>query len=291
MNLLSFVDRELFEIYQKVFLQSQSIPMTLKLNFNNTKNKSLQDSLLLNFYFDHTYVLNLTRRPDRLNAMSTNLKKIGFYNWSRWEALDGKESPHYDEYIAYRRSRMTYNEKRKYHRKAIGSCGSWAILKSMYLMLKNAIKNKYQTILVLQDDLLWHKNFVKEFLTIPDRVPKNWKLLYLGATQHNWNHVEQRPFYYFPMGTADGAFAVGIHHSIFQEMMDEILQFDMPFDSGPLKRIQKKYGRQAIILKPNLVIADIRDSDLRKSRNLEAHAKKFGWNINLYKVPPKLPLA
>jgi GR25 family glycosyltransferase involved in LPS biosynthesis len=216
--------------------------------------------------------------------MKRGLDKFGIYNWTRWSAVDGKESPHYEEWSNYRRSRMTYYERRRYHRKAIGSPGSWAILKSMYAMLKDAIKKKYHSILVLQDDLLFHKRFREKFLEIPSTVPKNWKLLYIGATQHSWTHAEFRPKYYFPMGTADGAFAVGIHHSLYKEMLDEIVKFEAPFDSGCLKTIQKRHGRQCLILSPNLVIADIRDSDLRKSRNLVAYGKQFRWDIKDYEL-------
>lgn len=284
MNLQTFIDLDLANMYRDILESQTRLPQNLNTSLSKLNNSVLNQTITLNYYFDHTYVLNLERRPDRLDNMKKGLKKVGIFNWSTWTAIDGKEAPHYDEWCNYRRSRMTFNEKRRFHRKAIGSAGSWAILKSMYLMIKDAMKKKYRTILVLQDDLLWSKKFVEEFLEMPKHVPKNWKLLYLGATQHNWNHVEYRPKYYFPMGTADGAFAVGIHHSVFKELLDEIVKFDMPFDSGALKTIQKRYGRQALIMKPNLVIADIRDSDLRKSRNLEAHGKKFGWNIRLYHV-------
>lgn len=290
LTLKDYVDNDLTQLYQDILMTEQRkknsmiLPSKFPEVMSKMQNSTLRKSLTLNFYFSHTYVLNLDRRPDRLDAMKKALNDIGIYNWTRFSALDGKESPHYDEWCNYRRSRMTYNEKMRYHRKAIGSAGSWAILKSMYKMIKDAMKKKYHSILVLQDDLLVHKNFINEFLKIPATVPKNWKLLYLGATQHNWNHVEFRPKYYFPMGTADGAFAVGIHHSLYKEILEEISKFDMPFDSGTLKTLQKRYGRQCIILQPNLVIADIRDSDLRSSRDLDAYGKKFRWNIKNYIV-------
>jgi len=287
-SLKNFIDTELAEMYQEIMANQQRktesliMPSQLPDTLKKLNNSVLKKNLTLNFYFSHTYVLNLDRRPDRLEKMKRSLAKIGIYNWTRWSAIDGKESPHYEEWSNYRRSRMTYQEKRRYHRKAIGSPGSWAILKSMYLMIKDAIKKKYHSILVLQDDLLFHKKFVSEFLKIPGKVPKNWKMLYLGATQHNWNHVEFRPEYYFPLGTADGAFAVGIHHSIYKEMLEEIVKFEAPVDSGTMKNLQKNHGRQCLVLSPNLVIADIRDSDLRKSRDLDAFGKKFRWNIREY---------
>lgn len=288
MTLKRFIDNEMSRFYNSILMDHQknrnkdqdfdNLDRTLR----KLDNHKLNRSIILNYYFDHIYVLNLDRRPDRLEKMKKALNKVGIYNWSRFQAIDGKESPHYEEWSNYRRTRMTFQERQRFNRKAIGSAGSWAILKSMYLMVKDAMKKKYRNFLVLQDDMLFHKNFVEEFLKIPEKVPNNWKLLYLGATQHNWNNCEFRNHYYFPMGTADGAFAVGIHHSAYKDMLEEIVKFDMPVDSGTLKTLQKRYGHQALVLHPNLMIADIRDSDLRKSRDLKAHGKKFRWNINLY---------
>jgi Glycosyltransferase family 25 (LPS biosynthesis protein) len=281
-NLKGFVDDEMTKVYKDLLMEDRIVPK-INLTFEKLNNDTLRRSLLLNYYFDHTYVLNLDRRPDRLNAMKRSLNKLGIYNWSKFTAIDGKKEPHYTEWSNYRKQRMTQMEKRRYHRKAIASAGSWAILKSMYLMLRDALEKKYETILVFQDDLLFHKNYIEEFLSIPERVPKNWKLLYLGATQHNWEYVEYRTKYYFPM-SCDGAFAVGIHNSIFKELMNEITKFDMPFDSGALKTIQQRYGRQCIVLSPNLAIADIRDSDLRSARDLDDYSKKFRWDLKLYDI-------
>jgi len=283
-DLKGFVDQEMARTYRTLLMSQPPVPK-IDQTLLKFQNQSLKKVLTPNYYFDHIYLLNMDRRTDRLRYMEKELKSHGIFNWSRWPGLDGKKSPHYDEWSNYRRQRMTMKEKRQYHRKAIGSAGSCAFLKSMYLMLQDAIRKKYKTILVLQDDLLFHKNFEEEFMRIPERVPKNWKLLYLGATQHNWNHVEFRSKYYFPMGTADGAFAVGIHHSIFRELMSEITKFNMPFDSGALKAIQRNYGRQCLVLQPNLLIADIRDSDLRNSRDIESYATKFRWNLKFYHTP------
>lgn len=290
-----FVDKEIEKIYRKCILDNQKLIKgdmmdDLSSIFKKLNNTQIDNLMMMNYYFDHIYVLNLDRRPDRMKHMSKYLTKFNIFNWSRFTAIDGKESPHYDEWLNYKKQSMTSTERMKYQRRAIASPGSWAILKSMYLMLKDAINKGYKTILVLQDDLLFHKKFVEEFMKIPSYVPKNWKLLYLGATQHNWTHVQfpkHTDKYYFPMGTADGAFSVAIHHSIFKELINEIIKFNIPFDSGPLKTIQKRYGKQCITLYPNLMIADIRDSDLRDSRQLDLFGKKFGWDLKLYDIPSR----
>jgi len=238
----------------------------------------------INTYFDKIYVLNLDRRPDRMEKMEKRLKQWGITNWVRFPAIDGSQSPHWEEWKHYSKSRLTRVEKTKYNRKAIASCGSWAILKATYHLLRDAQKNKYERILILQDDDLFHKNFHEEFAKAIKVVPKDWRLFYLGATQHNWSHIIKAKHYYHPNGTADGAFAVGVHSKIYEEFIKEILKFDMPVDSGALKTLQKRYVYQSYVMSPNLIIADIRDSDLRQARDLNIFGKKLRWDANLYDI-------
>lgn len=217
-----------------------------------------------------------------MENMERRLKQWNIYNWKRFSAIDGALSPHWEEWKHYTKSKMTKIEKQKYHRKAIASCGSWAILKSMYHLLRDAQKNNYNRILVLQDDVLFHKKFHDEFLKVPTWVPENWKLLYLGGTQHSWNYIIESSKFYYPNGTTDGAFAVGIHSSIYEELIAEILKFDMPVDSGALRTLQQKYLYDSYVLFPNLIIADIRDSDLRQSRDFANFGQRFKWDVKLY---------
>lgn len=243
----------------------------------------LKKSLNINYYFDHIYLLNLERRKDRLDNMIRLFEKNGIYNWSRFNAIDGKTSPHYDEWKTYNEQKLTMLERKKYQRKAISSPGSWAILKSMYYMIKEAINKKHETILVIQDDLIFMNNFKDKFTDAISKVPSNWKLLYLGCTQHNWNHIGMQNGYYNTVGNSDGAYAVAIHNSIFKEMLDEIVKFDLPFDSGTLKTIQRRH-KNCYSIYPYLVIADIRDSDLRNPRDIIKYSKKFKWNLELYDI-------
>ncbi len=247
-------------------------------------NESIKEKNLINEYFDKIYVLNLDRRPDRWEKMKKELDRLGIYNYERFSAVDGMHSPHYQEWRHYSKMPLSRHELMRYRRKAVGSPGSWAILKASYRMLRDAKQRGFKRILVLQDDLLFHKNFIAEFAKVPDLVKKDWKMLYLGATQHNWARILKSRGFYFPAGTADGAFAVGLHCSIFDELMKEIIKFNMPFDSGPLRTIQERYLYDCYVIDPNLIIADIRDSDLRHSRDLVIFGKRFRWDINLYRL-------
>lgn len=240
--------------------------------------------LFLNHYFDKIYVLYLPRRE---NKTLNELHKHGIWNYILYEGFDGNKSPIIDkEYHEYLQHKPSIEEtKVTTNRRGIGSVGSWAILKSMHNMLIDAKNKGYQRILLLQDDTIFHKNFYEVFREkIKNIDDQNWKLLYLGASQHEWSSVNTVHSYYHPCGTTDGAFAVGIHCSVFDELLHEIAKFNMPFDSGPLWTIQKRYHEQCYVLYKNIIIADLRSSDLRKSRDMQSFSQRFKWNLDNYEL-------
>lgn len=247
--------------------------------------KGYNNDFLINYYFDKIYVLYLPRRK---NNTLTELHKFGIWNYFLYEGFDGTtNSTCLKEYNDYMQFKPSYEEVKIVgsNRRGIGSVGSWAILKSMYNLLVNAKSKGYNRILVLQDDTIFHKNFLEEFKQkIKNIDDQNWKLLYLGASQHSWSSVDTVHSYYHPSGTTDGAFAVGIHSSVFDDLLFEITKFNMPFDSGALWAIQKKYHEHCYVLYKNIVIADLRSSDLRESRDMLSFSKLFDWELDNYEL-------
>ncbi len=247
--------------------------------------KFYSNDILLNHYFDKIYVLYLPRRE---NKTLLELKKLGIWNYSLYEGFDGSSnSLCLQEYKQYMQFKPSYEEEIVVgqNRRGIGSIGSWSILKSMHNMLVDAKTKGYSRILVLQDDTIFHKDFLEEFKhKISDIDDEQWKLLYLGASQHGWEGVENVHSYYHPNGTTDGAFAVGIHNSVFDDLLSEITKFNMPFDSGPLWTIQKKYHEHCYVMYKNIVIADLRRSDLRDSRDMKGFSQLFRWELHNYEL-------
>ncbi len=90
--------------------------------------------------------------------------------------------------------------------------------------------------------------------------------------------------FYHPNGSTDGAFAVGIHCSVYDMILKNISEFLLPVDSGALWEVQKKYSSYCYVLYNNIVIADLRFSDLRKSRNMENFSKLFRWELEYFSV-------
>ena len=246
--------------------------------------KCYNKELFLNHYFDKIYVLYLPRRKD-LTVME--LKKLGIWNYSLFEGFDASKSnvcsKEYEKYQKFYPSEDEIRILGKKDRRGIGSVGSWAILKSMHNMLVNAKRNGYQRILVLQDDTIFHNDFFEEFKSKINVInDEKWKLLYLGASQHEWRSVNILNDYYHPTGTTDGAFAIGIHNSLFDEIITEISKFNLPFDSGALWKAQSKHSEQCYVIYNNIIIADLHSSDLRSSRDMNSFSELFHWKLDNY---------
>ena len=232
--------------------------------------------------FNKVYLLNLDRRKDRYQKMKERLYYVDIKQFSRFSAFDGNDFMYKNQYLQYQLSK-----KNKGIGKNIPSSGSWAILLSMKNLIIDAIHFKYKNILVFQDDLIFIKDFKRKLITMFNHISHlEWKLLYLGASNHYWakfkSSVKKNSIVYHPNGYCDGAFAVAINHSIFQEILIEIDKMILPFDSGPLKTIQSRYKNQCFVFYPNLVIADVTNSDCRPGRNQDKLSNKFGWDLSLY---------
>ena len=247
--------------------------------------KSDNLNMVVNYYFDKIYVLCLHGRQ---NKTEKQLLKHEITNYKLFEGLYGKKSVlcknEYENYA--KKFPVLLNEKQVLNgkkRRAISSVGSWAILKSMYNMITDAKTHNYNRILLLQDDTIFHNNFFNVFKEKVMSIPNSWKLLYLGASEYDWSNVKIiDKNYYNAVGKTDGAFAVGIHNSIYDELLESITEFNVPFDSGPLWNIQKKYSKYCYVVYNNIIIADVRSSDLRKSRNIYNTANMFKWDLKYF---------
>lgn len=218
----------------------------------------------VNEYFDHVYCLNLDRRQDRWNKISKKFNELGI-QVQRFSAIDGNNLS--DDIL----SKYSIN---KYE---VGC------FLSHYEIIKDAKKNDYKRILVFEDDALFVNNFNKKFENIPNKVKKDWKLIYLGATQgDNWDMLDFNGGFYCPCRT-DGLFAYATNNSVY----DEILKFESttnkPIDTV-LHDIQEKYYGSCYVFFPYLAIADMSDSDIRKieHQSIPERFIKLRWDQDKY---------
>ena len=57
-----------------------------------------------------------------------------------------------------------------------------------------------------------------------------------------------------------------------------------PFDCHTMWKLQEEYPNECYVIKPNVVIADVRDSDIRIGREMKPTAKVFEWNLNDFEM-------
>jgi hypothetical protein len=270
--------------------------------------------MFFNLYFDKIYVLNLDRQPDKWNRTKTHLEQHYLFDDVRFAGIDGKKP----ENVTKWNNHIT-EMKKKYRAKSveqlpfgkyIPTTGSYAILESVRNILLDAKHNRYEMVVIFQDDVVLHNQFCQKFhkFYLNNIVkPQNdeWKIIYLGASQHEWSDELsiQSQQYYVPIGTTDGAFGLILHERVYDELLDEISKMETSIDSGALSNIQRKSydiykekcvnqhqssnshpNPQVMVCYPNLVISDVSTSDLRKPRSMIETAKQFRWNLNDYDI-------
>ena len=104
----------------------------------------------VNEYFDRVVVINLDRRPDRMEKLGPQLDELGI-EYERFSAIDAKELD-VKGYVA-------------------GTMSHVAVWK----------KYKGQKILVLEDDALFCEDFNEKFAEVMKTLPQDWDIFYLGV--------------------------------------------------------------------------------------------------------------
>lgn len=251
----------------------------------------------INEYFDHIYVLNLKKRSDRKVAMLQKLGRLGI-KAEFVEAVDGYSQENLEEYNAYLEKDIgNHPLEISNKRKMIRSEGAWGYLKTYCAILTDAKKRNFNRIFCFDDDAIFHKDFEELFQQRTQTIPDDWKLLYLGASQHvrripqdlsypdkNKLELDDNEPYYFPK-TTDGSFAIGIDSSVFNILLSKILRMDCSFDSGPLRSVIRAYPKKCFVINPNIVIADVSESDIQIDRNQDEVSDKLGWKLENYSYP------
>jgi GR25 family glycosyltransferase involved in LPS biosynthesis len=173
------------------------------------------------------------------------------------------------------------NYKRRNRDINIKSPGAWGHLKSFISILEHAKQNKYNRILFLEDDVLFHKNFNALFQSL--ELPSAWKLLYLGANDHGFRSRKiTQPCLYKCDNKVYGTFAFGIDSSVFDLLQSVANKFQSPSDGDPVVTVMDKYPDQCKVIYPNLIIADVSTSTIRNNANMMELAYKVGWNLPMY---------
>jgi len=124
----------------------------------------------LNNLFEKTYVLNLLTRKDKLDVMKKYFdnNNVRFDVFKAVTPMDILTNPKY--------SKFKGAESRRFG--AIACAMSW---KSM---LEKALKNKYKSILIFEDDIVFCDNFNTKLSEKLTTLPEDWNILHLGYSRN-----------------------------------------------------------------------------------------------------------
>ena len=188
------------------------------------------EHISVNDFFDQVYLVNLKRRPDKLKVCQQLFAELHI-KYKIAKAVDFCDGIPED-----------------YPTKPIeGSFlgtrapGAWGCYQSHLEIIKDAKKNNYEKILILEDDVAADDNFVSLFSQKVKDLPEDWKLFYLGASAHTGvpkkkvtDHISQT----FESFTTS---SYGIHSSIYDKILESENVADKTIDLFLVKDIQSTY--------------------------------------------------
>lgn len=256
----------------------------------------------LNDLFDQIYLVNLAHHNGRRLKSLAHLESHGITP-TVFDATNGYKSPFLDQYNEYAKKRpgslkrfANYNKlESKRGKLFIESAGAYGYIATYIRILKDAKKNSYQSILILEDDVIVShdaSNVIAAFIT---GIPYTWKCIHFGASQYNWDGIDiekasQQGYYHPTQLSTCGSFAMAIRADVFDEIIELQRHFEAPFDHLPMGEIYNRYASDCYVVYPNVIIPDVTSSSIRNSRNQLTHAKQMKWDLRLFDFPLKRPI-
>lgn len=204
---------------------------------------------MINTLFDKTYLINLDRRTDRLEEVNKLTEKFDF-EFTRVSAVDGNDLVEGENGVP-----VFTDEQKEFMR---FNKNSYALNLTMINILKEAIKKKYKTILVCEDDLRFKDNYFDIFGELKLSFPSNWDLFYFGCT-----HLVKYRHWTNTIGLvreANSCHCFAINSTIFQKLLTELEKNDRPLDLILRQNIQNR--QNSFCVYPNLAYQESGISDI-----------------------------
>ena len=251
----------------------------------------------LNRVFDHVYLVNLEHEAGRRLRASAQLKRYDIA-FSLVTATNGYKGDVHERYVRYAstppgslRRFASYNEMElRRGSKFIESAGAYGYIDTYLRILADAKRCGHRRVLIVEDDVILHPRFDELFDRLVARVPEDWKILQLGASQYNWASVDEVAAldsgYYFPRSLDTcGSFAIGVDSSVYDEIIEAQSAFEAPFDHLPMGEIYERHLGSCFVAFPNLVMPDVSESTIRGGRDQVQHGKRMKWRVADYVHP------
>lgn len=158
--------------------------------------------------------------------------------------------------------------------------GQWGCLYSHIKILEDAIKQNYESILILEDDIILTRDIENKIDKLNEfiNINSNWNIIYLGASQHNWDNINLKGKDYYLANKSTGTFAYMVHNRFYKILLNEYYKMSKPVDNY-LVDIQQKYYGSIYVLYPNIIVSNLEESNIGENRKNIEYFKKFRWVI------------
>ena len=233
-----------------------------------------------------TYILNLKKRIDKFNFMKFKLKDIGIENYEFFHGVDGKNDTLCNELYTKFLDSTTENDYVTPNLLYISSPTVYAIIQSFIKLFEKIVNenNENDYVLILEDDVMFHKDFNIESLN-----KYNQDIVYLGANQLSWEGINCFNSYKLinneksiTYGLYALRYKVSVLKNLLNEQLKDIQSLRKPMDYIIWKHIVDNNINNIVIF-PNLVIPNLLGSDNMGDRNILKLARFKKWDLNKYK--------
>lgn len=223
---------------------------------------------ILNDHFDHIYVLYIS--DAELHRAKQKLMKANIQA-EFYKGIDGKKD--------LASSHKSYVETRTKANQRVGlvTHGMFGHVHSFMNILRDALYNEYNKILILEPDIYFSTDFYKKFDTYKSM---DYKILYLGASQKHWEGIniqqaEQNGYY--NANLTYGTFAIGLDKSVLQQYLSILGRYDSPSDVA-ICEIQSQNVGKCIVTYPNIIQCDLTTSNTSgASKSQKDVMNTFKW--------------
>lgn len=166
------------------------------------------------------FIINLEKRPDRLDSCKKQAEKFGF-KFIIIQALDGSLIDNPTNLRA----------------------GEYGLNRTYFQAVKLAKDLKLDRVLIFEDDIVFDNDF-NERLNELNEIPNDWQLIYCGSNRSScgagWLPEENITENIVKVRSVFGCHAIIIKNTIYDVVLDELNKIDVPIDVA-MTRIQQKY--------------------------------------------------
>lgn len=128
----------------------------------------------LNDFFGNVYVINLARRTDRMENAKKQCDKIGI-DFQRWEAIDAQRLSFTNPEMFMEKFREPLNLINRF------TLGCYALRETFCDILRDALKNGYENVLILEDDIVFSDDAMEIMEKAIGQLPNDWEYVNFGG--------------------------------------------------------------------------------------------------------------